>query len=470
MFCILFCYTCRRYRYEFGPVDLVAVAIRTESMARMGLHRSTALRFQQSLAPELAAYRVWCDRNRITQAVSNFMSNAIRHANAGGSIRLAISWEWRKKDSDNASDVPEGEALHSANDSTDSEGEGDEGVAEADDDFEDVSNNSSVDGESFWNNKDSDAVAREFFGAPAHALPVNVTIEVWNSGSRLAPHMEEAVFRPYTSVGGENDSANRTGIGLSITREIVCSGHGGTVKAWSDDSGTTFSATLRVFAVSSDPRINAEAETKAIAAAASAAAKEPTSAVSVQQRTNEASSDPRADDDLNAGDNLNDDVPVQAGDSVDHAQEDTSAPAESETVAVSYPIAVNEDATDVLYIEDSQMNRKMLQRTLSRIGVSCDLAEDGREGVDCVQNTEGRGFRVVLVDRAMPVMDGLVATRLLRAAYPLLPIVGLTGDAQPQEIESFISAGANLVLTKPCGRDELKSCLEKFLGRTIGNK
>ena len=83
----------------FGPTDVVALAVRAESIARMGLqaHSYKGVTFHQSLAPQVCAFHLWCDGHRLQQAVGNFMSNAVRHVDAGGQVHLVIMWRWREE-------------------------------------------------------------------------------------------------------------------------------------------------------------------------------------------------------------------------------------------------------------------------------------------------------------------------------------------------------------------------------------
>jgi CheY-like chemotaxis protein len=563
-----------RYRYSFGPADMVALAVRTESIARMGLQHLSykGVTFHQSLAPQVAAFHLWCDGHRLQQAVGNFMSNAVRHVDAGGQVRLCIMWMWReepqgstrklsgggsmrKKSARKSVAVAAGTNNGSGDDHNGSSivgGGGGGGVSggERDDggDGNEGGEATQVDEEDY---EDEEADARAFLSAPEHARPVDVTIQVWNSGSYLPPGSEEAIFRPYVQLANtaadsdnpydDGSSASRTGIGLSITREIVCSGHNGIVRAWSDDTGTTFSATLRVFAVPADPRANAAAaaaarqariDQAAARAQRSASADAPSAAAAAAacigafttmgegvennaQPPTAAAATPTqagAEADGNNGGDGGVAVPASpatAGTESDAHGDEFGALARAQSLllasssssssmvgasawapardveeaedkrveegevsnqgstkrAVEYPIEVSEDAVDVLYVEDSQLNRKMLQRTLTRMGVSCELAEDGRAGVEWTE-AHSRGCRLVLVDRSMPVMDGLEATRRIKEIFPDVPVVGLTGDAQQHEIASFVAAGAEMVLTKPVSKDALEAVLRRYVGYT----
>ena len=100
---------------------------------------------------------------------------------------------------------------------------------------------------------------------------------------------------------------------------------------------------------------------------------------------------------------------------------------------------------DVLVVDDSALNRKMLVKTLRAAGHSCEEAGNGREGVEMVQKRSAASktpYDVVLMDFVMPVMDGPTATRTLRTAEGYVgPVIGLTGNAMPADINHFMAHG-----------------------------
>ena len=105
----------------------------------------------------------------------------------------------------------------------------------------------------------------------------------------------------------------------------------------------------------------------------------------------------------------------------------------------------------VLVVDDASLNRKMLCRLLKdRCGVVHE-AENGQVAVDMVIEamTEDRGYHIVLMDYQMPVMDGPTACRRIRSLGYLGIILGVTGNAMPEDIQHFIAHGANKVFPKP---------------------
>jgi signal transduction histidine kinase len=109
----------------------------------------------------------------------------------------------------------------------------------------------------------------------------------------------------------------------------------------------------------------------------------------------------------------------------------------------------------VLLVDDNAVNRRVAGRMLERLGLSPVLAVDGVEAVAAAKGTD---FDVILMDVQMPHLDGLEATRMIRAfegtARPW--IIALTAGATAEEREASRLAGADEHLTKPIRLDELR--------------
>ena len=108
----------------------------------------------------------------------------------------------------------------------------------------------------------------------------------------------------------------------------------------------------------------------------------------------------------------------------------------------------------LLMVDDSAMSRKMVRRAVRETFASVREAEDGEIGVALLKETLCGGLRtvpidVVLMDYQMPNMDGPTATKMTRTLGFSGLIIGLTGNALPEDIATFLSHGANKVLTKP---------------------
>ena len=107
----------------------------------------------------------------------------------------------------------------------------------------------------------------------------------------------------------------------------------------------------------------------------------------------------------------------------------------------------------ILLVDDSLPNRKMAARLLKSRGYEVEEVNDGIEAVEkvesCMAGSNNAGYDVILMDSDMPRMSGPVATELLRQKGYIGLIVGVTGNVMQQEVDIFISKGANKVLFKP---------------------
>jgi signal transduction histidine kinase len=108
----------------------------------------------------------------------------------------------------------------------------------------------------------------------------------------------------------------------------------------------------------------------------------------------------------------------------------------------------------VLVVDDVPMNRAVLVQLLGGLGFEVDEAANGQEGVD-----RARELRpdLIVMDNVMPVLDGLGATRLLRADEQLkaVPIIAASASASAEHQRASLAAGANAFLPKPIDMQQL---------------
>ena len=119
----------------------------------------------------------------------------------------------------------------------------------------------------------------------------------------------------------------------------------------------------------------------------------------------------------------------------------------------------------LLLVEDVEINREIACAILRSIGYRVDAVSSGFEAIVAVQSSR---YDLVLMDIQMPGMDGLTATRQIRALpgdVANIPIVALTANVLPKQIESFRSAGINDHIGKPFKRDELRATIERCLSK-----
>ncbi|MFG0318024.1 MAG: ATP-binding protein, partial [Planctomycetota bacterium JB042] len=112
----------------------------------------------------------------------------------------------------------------------------------------------------------------------------------------------------------------------------------------------------------------------------------------------------------------------------------------------------------ILVAEDNPVNRRVAVKTLERLGCTADCVEDGQQAVDAVAREE---YDLVLMDVQMPVLDGLEATRRIRASREdgRPTIVALTADALAEHRTQCLAAGMDGHLSKPFRVEDLRALL-----------
>jgi CheY-like chemotaxis protein len=123
----------------------------------------------------------------------------------------------------------------------------------------------------------------------------------------------------------------------------------------------------------------------------------------------------------------------------------------------------------VLLAEDNSVNRLLAQRQIARLGHEITIVPGGQ---DAVREASSGTFDVILMDRHLPDLDGLEATRRIRAAERSgrrTPIIAVTADASPEARGACLAAGMDDYLTKPLDLDQLGAALARHSARAGGN-
>ncbi|MCK6417153.1 MAG: response regulator [Giesbergeria sp.] len=117
----------------------------------------------------------------------------------------------------------------------------------------------------------------------------------------------------------------------------------------------------------------------------------------------------------------------------------------------------------LLVAEDNELNQQVALELLRETGAQVDLARDGQEALALVARHR---YDLVLMDMQMPVLDGLEATRQLRAQPALvhLPIVAMTANAMDADRQRCLDAGMNDHLAKPVVPERLWAVLQRWCG------
>lgn len=117
----------------------------------------------------------------------------------------------------------------------------------------------------------------------------------------------------------------------------------------------------------------------------------------------------------------------------------------------------------ILYAEDNPVNQKITQLLLKKIGVKCDIANDGNEAFEKYRENE---YDLILMDMQMPDLDGIGATKKIRnhenenSEKDPVCIVAVTANAFSEDRQKCIEAGMNDFISKPFKESELKRVIE----------
>ncbi|MBW8813273.1 MAG: response regulator [Caulobacterales bacterium] len=145
-----------------------------------------------------------------------------------------------------------------------------------------------------------------------------------------------------------------------------------------------------------------------------------------------------------------------------------------ERIAAPAPVAAPEPAPAhagevvpirILAAEDNAVNQLVLRTLLSQAGLEPTVVENGAEAVEAWKRG---GWDVILMDIQMPVMDGVTATRQIRAAEaaedrPKTPIIAVTANAMPHQAADYEAAGMDDVVPKPLDAAKLFDAIERAL-------
>ncbi|MGH6911000.1 MAG: response regulator [Phenylobacterium sp.] len=150
----------------------------------------------------------------------------------------------------------------------------------------------------------------------------------------------------------------------------------------------------------------------------------------------------------------------------------------SETVVFEFLLPVAVEGQDeapaeparsahILVVDDNATNRMVAQALCEMFDCTCESATDG---VEAVEAARGGRFDLILMDIKMPNMDGVAATRAIRALQgPVsgVPIIALTANADPDDAEAYLAAGMTGVVEKPMKPEHLLAALQHALGENV---
>ena len=106
-----------------------------------------------------------------------------------------------------------------------------------------------------------------------------------------------------------------------------------------------------------------------------------------------------------------------------------------------------------MLVEDNELNAEVAEILLEDEGAIITMVNDGQQAVELFNNNPVGTFDAILMDIMMPVMDGLTATKAIRALNRadagIIPIIAMTANAFAEDVQRCLDAGMNAHLAKP---------------------
>jgi len=162
-------------------------------------------------------------------------------------------------------------------------------------------------------------------------------------------------------------------------------------------------------------------------------------------------------------------VAVAAGRASPLVRPDVDESVSEEVVALSVDDALAQ-GTLILLAEDNMTNQQVIGRQLTKLGYTCEMADDGKLALDAWRQKD---YALLLTDCHMPNMDGFELTASVRrdqeGTGKRSPIIAVTANALEGEAERCIAAGMDDYLSKPLAMKDLKATLRKWMPNAAGS-
>ena len=117
----------------------------------------------------------------------------------------------------------------------------------------------------------------------------------------------------------------------------------------------------------------------------------------------------------------------------------------------------------ILLVEDNIFNQKIARLMLERLGYQIDIANDGLEALEAIEN---QLYDLILMDVQMPKIDGITTTKLIRNMLdnPIhkVQIIAMTANVMPEDIQKCLDAGMNDYVNKPIDIQTIIQLIQRF--------
>lgn len=135
-----------------------------------------------------------------------------------------------------------------------------------------------------------------------------------------------------------------------------------------------------------------------------------------------------------------------------------------------------EDFTGIhaMIVEDNMVNADILTRVLKKVNVDVTVCENGKIAVDTFEDSAEDRFQIIFMDIQMPVMSGYEAAQAIRKSNhnqgKVIPIVAVSANAFPEDIEKSMKVGMNEHLSKPVDAQKLYAVIKKYCIKADGSQ
>jgi CheY-like chemotaxis protein len=120
----------------------------------------------------------------------------------------------------------------------------------------------------------------------------------------------------------------------------------------------------------------------------------------------------------------------------------------------------------VLLVEDTEANQELVTTILRAAGIEVDVAGHGGEAIEAIKL---KSYDMILMDVHMPVLGGVEATRIIRGlggAAAETPIIALSANVLPEQVEAYRRAGMDAHLGKPINPRDMLATINHWAGQT----